>query len=101
MRPFNTRPGRVPRAESLRLLLAAGCLQRRVLLTRQQPDDPRLLLRPRALLPKRTRRAIRPRESRLEGHAAFAVRVRQPGEALLARRASHHLTPPVHHEAPL
>src|SRR6516164_7517057 len=101
MRPFNTRPSRVPPAESLRLLLAAGRLQGLVLLTRQQPDDPRLLLGPRALSPKRTRRAIRPRESRLEGHAALAVRVRQPGDALLARRAGHHLPLPVHHEAPL
>src|SRR3954451_17862770 len=101
MRPFNTRPGRVPPAESLRLLLAAGRLQLLVLLTRQQPDDPRLLLRPRALFPERTRRAVRRLESRLEGHAAFAVRVRQPEDALLARRASHHLTLPVHHEAPL
>src|SRR5262249_26305055 len=62
MRPPDACPGRVPRAEFLRLLLAAGRLQRLVLLTRQQADDPRLLLRPRALRPVRTRRAIRPRE---------------------------------------
>src|SRR5262245_41594818 len=101
MSALDTRSGRVSRAELLGLLLAAGRLQRLVLLTRQQPDDPRLLLRPRAPVPKRTRRAIRPREPRLEGHAALAVRVRQPGDALLARRARHHPTPPVHHEAPL
>ena len=45
-----------------------GRLQRLVLLTRQQPDDPRLLLRPRALRPRRTRRAILAGEPRLEGH---------------------------------
>src|SRR4051812_50183214 len=101
MRPFNARPGRVPPAESLRLLLEAGRLQRLVLLTRQQPDDPRLLLRPRALRPRGTRRAILAREPRLEGHAVLRGGVRQPGEALLARRASHHAPVPVHREAPL
>src|SRR3954468_685125 len=101
MRPFNTRTGRVPPAEFLRLLLAAGRLQRLVLLARQQPDDPRLLLRPCALRPRWTRRAILPREPRLEDHAVLRVGVREPGDALLARRASYHLTLPVHRETPL
>src|SRR3954462_12470949 len=101
MRPLDARPGRVPRPELLRLLLAAGRLQRLVLLTRQQPDDPRLLLRPRALRPRGTRRAIRPREPRLEDHAVLRGGVRQPGDALLAHRASHHPTVPIHREAPL
>jgi transposase len=38
---------------------------------------------------------------RLEGHAVLRVGVGEPGEALFARRASHHLPVPVHHEAPL
>ena len=37
-------PRRVPRPEFLGCLLAAGRLQRLMLLTGQQPDDPRLLL---------------------------------------------------------
>src|SRR3954469_3003771 len=101
MSPLNARPGRVPRPELLGLLLAASRLQRLVLLTRQQPDDPRLLLRPRALRPRRTRSAIRPREPRLQDHPVLRVCVREPGDALLARRAGHHLTVPVHREAPL
>src|SRR5690349_9665788 len=101
MSPFDARPGRVPRPELLGFLLAASRLQRLVLLTRQQPDDPRLLLRPRALRPRRTRRATLAREPRLEGHAVLRGGVGEPGDALLARRASHHLTVPVHREAPL
>ena len=58
MRPLDARPGRVPRPELLGLLRAAGPLQRLVMLTRLQPDDPRLLLRLRTLRPRRTRRAI-------------------------------------------
>src|SRR5512135_3024648 len=95
MRPLDARTRRVPRPELLRPLLAAGRLQRLVLLTGQQPDDPRLLLRLRAPRPRRTRRAVLPREPRLDDHAVLRVGVRQPGEALLARRASHHLTVPV------
>src|SRR4051812_5868437 len=75
MSTIDARPGRVPRPEFFRLLLAAGRLQRLVLLARQQPDDPRLLLRPRALRPRRTGRAIRPREPRLEDHTVLRVRV--------------------------
>src|SRR3954454_1535046 len=101
MSPLDPRSRRVPRPELLRLLLAAGRLQRLVLLTRQQPDDPRLLLRLRALRPRRTRRAVLPREPRLEGHAVLRIGVRKPGDALLALWASHHLTIPVHREAPL
>src|SRR3954452_6605117 len=101
MRPLDARPGRVPRPELLGLLLAASRLQRLVPLARQQPDDPRLLLRLRALRPRRTRRAILAGEPRLEDHAVLWVRVREPGDALLALRASHHLTVPVHREAPL
>ena len=44
MRPLDARPRRVPRLELLRLLIAAGPLQRLVMLARLQPDDPRLLL---------------------------------------------------------
>src|SRR4051794_25692694 len=101
MRSLDPRTRRVPRPELLRPLLAAGRLQRLVLLTGQQRDDPRLLLRLRAPRPRRTRRAVLPREPRLEGHAVLRVRVREPGDALLARRASHHPTVPVHREAPL
>src|SRR3954452_20413967 len=101
MRPLDARPGRVPRPELLGLLLAASRLQRLVPLARQQPDDPRLLLRLRALRPRRTRRAILAREPRLEDHAVLRVGVRQPRDALLTRRASHYLTVPAHREAPL
>src|SRR5512135_1808952 len=101
MRPLDTCPGCVPRPELLGLLIAAGPLQRLVMLTRLQPDDPRLLRRFRTLRPRRTRRAIRARKPRLENQAVLGIRVRQPGEALFARRASHHLPLPVHHEAPL
>src|SRR5512135_1321854 len=101
MGALNARPGRVPRSELLGLLLAAGPLQRLVMLTRLQPDDPRLPLRLRALRPRRTRRAILAGEPRLENHAILWIRVREPGEALFTRRASHHLPVPVHHEAPL
>src|SRR3954447_16978554 len=45
MRPFDARTRRVPRPDLLRPLRAAGRLQLLVLLTGQQPDDPRLLLR--------------------------------------------------------
>src|SRR5436305_5234213 len=84
MRPLNACTRRVPRPELFRLLLAAGRLQRLVLLAGQQPDDPWLLLRPRALRPRRARRAIRPREPGLEGtptlyfqgdHACHAARL--------------------------
>src|SRR5512142_1778786 len=101
MRALNARPGRVPRPELFGRLPAAGPLQRLVMLTRLQPDDPWFLLRLRALRPERTRRAILPREARLEGHAVLRVGVGEPGDALFARRASHHLPVPVHHEAPL
>src|SRR5512135_341039 len=101
MRPLNARPGRVPRSELLGRLLAAGPLQRLVMLTRLQPDDPRLLLRLRAPRPRRTRRAILAGEPRLENHAILWVRVGEPGNALLPCRAGHHLSVPVHDEAPL
>src|SRR4051812_44732257 len=101
MRTLDTRPGRVPRPQLLGRLLAAGPLQCLVMLTRLQPDDSRLLLRLRTLRPRRTRRAIRAREPCLENHAVLWIGVRQPGDALFARRASHHLPVPVHHKAPL
>src|SRR5512135_2347231 len=66
MRPLNARPGRVPRPELFGRLRAAGPLQRLVMLTRLQPDDPRFLRRLRALRPRRTRRAILAREPCLE-----------------------------------
>src|SRR5512135_904041 len=101
MCPLNPRPRRVPRPELFGRLLATGSLKCLVMLPRLQPDDPRLLRRPRALRPRRTRRAILPREPRLENHTVLGIRVREPGDALLTRRASHHLPVPVHHEAPL
>src|SRR5512135_1511303 len=101
MRPLDTCPGCVPRPELLGLLLAAGPLQRLVMLTRLQPDEPRLLRRLRTPRPRRTRRAIVARKPRLESHAVLGIRVREPGDALFARRASHHLPLPVHYEAPL
>src|SRR5262249_40061220 len=88
-------------AELLGLLSPPGRLQRLVLLTRQQPDDPRLLLRFGALGSEPARRAILPREPGLEGHSARRIRVRQPGNAFLAGRARHNLLLPVHLEAPL
>src|SRR4051794_41724420 len=101
MRALDPRPRRVPRPELLRPLLTAGRLQRLMLLTGQRRDDPRLLLRLRASRPRRTRRAILAREPRLEDHAVLRGGVRQPGDALLVRTASHHLTVLVHREAPL
>src|SRR6516162_7097001 len=94
-------PLSIPRPELLGRLRAAGPLQRLVMLTGLQPDDPRLLLRLRASRPRRTRRAILAREPRLVDHAVLWICVREPGDALLARRAGHHLPVPVHHEAPL
>src|SRR5208337_1140602 len=82
-------------------LLAAGPPQRLVMLARLQPDDPRLLLRLRALRPERTRRAILAGEPRLEDHAVLRICIREPGDALFARRASHHPPVPVHDKAPL
>ena len=78
--------------------LPAGAL---VMLTRLQADDPRLLLRLRALRPERARRAISPGEPRLKDHAVFRVGVGQPGDALLPGRAGHHLPVPVDDEVPL
>src|SRR5512135_2967593 len=101
MRPLNPRPRRVPRPELFGRLLATGSLECLVMLTRLQSDDPRLPLRLRAPRPRRTRRAIRAREPRLENHTVLGIRVRQPGDALFARRASHHLPLPIYHEAPL
>src|SRR5512135_2439310 len=101
MRALNARPGRVPRPELFGRLTAAGPLQRLVMVTRLQTDDPWLLLRLRALRPERTRRAILPREARLEGHAVLRIRIGEPGDVLFARRASHHLPVPVHDKAPL
>src|SRR3954449_10595957 len=101
MSPLDPRTRRGPRPELLRPLRAAGRLKRLMLLTGQQRDDPRLFLRLRALRPRRTRRAVLPREPRLEDHAVLRVRVREPGDALIAHRASHHLTVPVHSEVTL
>src|SRR3954451_24978114 len=101
MRALDPGTRRVPMAELLGRLLAPGRLQRLVVLTRLQPDDPWLLLRPRALRPGWTRRAILAGEPRLEDHAVLRIRVGKPGDALLARRASHHTPVPVHREAPL
>src|SRR5512135_50568 len=71
------------------------------MLTRLQPDDPRLLRRLRAPRSRWTRRTSLAREPRLEDHTVLWIYVREPGDALFARRASHHLPVPVHHEAPL
>src|SRR5262245_66214464 len=101
MCPLDPGTRRILPAELLGLLPPPRRLLRLVLLARQQPDDPGLLLRSRALSPERARRAILPREAGLEGHAALRIGVGQPGEALLARRAGHDLLRPVHREAPL
>jgi hypothetical protein len=82
MRSLDARPGRVPRAELLSSLRAAGPLQRLVMLTRLQPDDPRLLHRLRALRPRRTRPAILTRKPCLENHAVLGIRVQEPRDAL-------------------
>src|SRR6185437_13535513 len=101
MRPLDPGTRRVVLAELLGLLVPPGGLERLVLLTRQQADDPGLLLRFRASGTQRARRAILPREPRLEGDSILRIRVGQPGDARLARRAGHHLLLPVHREAPL
>src|SRR5262249_11964825 len=92
---------RILPAELLGLLPPPGRPQRLVLLARQQPDDPRLLLRSRASGPDRARRTILPREPSLEGHAALRIGIGQPRDALLSRRAGYDLLLPVHREAPL
>src|SRR5262245_20624016 len=66
-------PRRILLAELLGLLLPPGRRQRLVLLTGQQPEDPGLLLRSRALGPQRARRAILPREAGLEGHSTLGI----------------------------
>src|SRR3954447_9108450 len=71
MSPLDARSRRVSRSELLASLLAADRLHLLVLLTGQQPDDPRLLLRPRALRPGGTWCAVLPREPRLEDHAVL------------------------------
>src|SRR4051794_37788107 len=71
------------------------------MLARLQPDAPRLQLRLRASGPERTRRAILPREPRLERHTILRIGVGQPGDALLARRAGHDPALPVHLETAL
>src|SRR5262245_33068761 len=101
MRPFDPGPGRVLLAELLGLLPPPGRLQRLVMLARLQPDDPRLLLRLRAPRAKRTGRAILAGEAGLEDLTVLRIGVGQPGDALLARRASHDPPLPVHREAPL
>src|SRR5262245_35212987 len=69
MRPLDPGTGCILLAELLGRLPPAGRLERLVILARLQSDDPRFLLRLRALHPERTRRAILPREPRLEDHA--------------------------------
>src|SRR6516164_7324298 len=101
MRPLDARSRRVAQLKFLCRLLPPSLLQRLVMLTRLQPDDPRLLLRLRTLSAERTWCAILPGETRLEDHPVLRIGVRQPGDALLARRAGHHLPLPVHHEATL
>src|SRR5262249_14596363 len=101
MRPFDPSTSRILLAELLGLLSPPGCLQRLVRLAWQQPDDPRLQLRWGALHSERARRAILPRETGLEGHAALRIGVGQPGNARLAGRARHDLLLPVHLEARL
>src|SRR5262249_19033276 len=88
-------------AELLGLLSPPGRLQRLVLLTRPQPDDPRLLLRSRALRPERARRASLSREPGLQGHSTLGICIGLPGVSLLARRASYDLLLPIHLKASL
>src|SRR5512135_367913 len=101
MRPLDPSSGRVLLAELLGLLPPPGRLKCLVMLACLEPDDPRLLLRLGALRPERTRRAILPREPRLENLAVLRIGVGQPGDALLACRAGHDLPLPVDLEAPL
>src|SRR5262249_35247815 len=101
MRPLDSGPRRVLLAELLGLRPPSSCLQRLVLLARQQPDDSGLRLRSGALPPEWAWRAILPREPRLEGHSTRRVRIGQPGDARLAVRAGHDLLFPVHCEASL
>src|SRR5262245_24517631 len=101
MRPLDPGTRRVLLAELLGLLPPSSCLQRLVLLARQQPDDSGLLLRFGALPPEWAWRAILPCEPRLEGHSTRRVRIGQPGDARLAGRAGNDLLLPVHREASL
>src|SRR5512135_3547164 len=101
MRPLDPSSGRVLLAELLGLLPPPGRLKCLVMLACLEPDDPRLLLRLGALRPERTRRAILPREPRLENLAVLRIGVGQPGDALFACRAGHDLPLPVDLEAPL
>src|SRR6478735_589714 len=78
MSPLDTRPCGIARSESLGPLFPSGSLQRFMMLTRLQPDDPWLLLRLRAPSPKRAGSTIFPSEPRLEDHAVFRIGVGEP-----------------------
>src|SRR5512135_2809505 len=101
MRALDSGPRRVLQPELLGRLPASRRLQRFVLLTRLQPNDAGLVRRLGALRAEWTGRAILAGEPRLENHTVLGVGIGQPGEALFARRASHHLSLPIDVEAPL
>src|SRR3954451_15593354 len=83
-------------SERLGLLVLARALQRLEVLARLQPDDARLALGPRAARAQWARSAVPAREARLEHHTGLGMGARQPGDALLARRAGDRLALPVH-----
>src|SRR5215813_4348298 len=85
MRPLDARSRRVAQLKFLCRLLPPSLLQRLVMLTRLQPNDPRLLLRLRTLSAERTGSAILPGETRLEDHPVLRIGVRQPGAAVKSR----------------
>src|SRR5262245_60093419 len=101
MRALNTGPRRILSPELFGRLPAPRRLQSFVVLTRLQTDDAGLDLRLGASWAQRTRRAILAGEPRLERHAVLGVGVGQPGDALFARWAGHHLAFPVDDEVPL
>lgn len=101
MRSLDARPGSVLLPKFFGFLPLASHAQRFMVFPRLQPDDPWLLLRFRATGTVWTRPAIIPGKPCLESDAILGVRIGQPGNALLARRACHHLVIPVHDETSL
>src|SRR5690348_15241895 len=98
VRALDAGAGGVARPERLGLLVPARALQRLEVLARLQPDDARLALGARAARPQRARRAVPSREAGLPYHAVLGPGVRQPGDALVVRRAGHDAAFPVHPE---
>src|SRR5215211_6664263 len=89
-------PRRILLAELFRRLPFTGLLQRLIRLTCLEPYDAWLLLGPGALRPMRTRRAVLAGKADLPCHPILGIGVGEPGDTLLATRASDHLAIPIH-----